>query len=54
MLKDRVACELGRNPKAAAYPQEITSEMVKVNLGKIYSEEPLLMEREGVKSKKYG
>ena len=53
MLKDRVDCELGKQPKKKLYPTQISSEMIKVNLEKIYGDEPLLMEREGVKSKKY-
>ena len=47
-------CELGKTPKIALYPQGAVSNQVKVDLEEIYSSEPLLMEREAVKSKKYG
>jgi hypothetical protein len=43
VLKERVECELGKTPKVPFSPQPITSNMVKVNLEKIYNDEPLLM-----------
>ena len=38
MLKDRVDCELGKTPKAQFYSNPITSNMLKVNLDKIYGQ----------------